>query len=192
MLYLSSAPLKVIQRSSSETLVVGSVFSLRIMMEITMLGSKVIKRSNSQALVVESFFHGDYGGDHEFGVKIIQRSNFQTWVMGPVLYTCGWWWWSTFWGQQSSRSHIHKHWYCGGISFPWGSWKRSVSILRSKVIQRSNSKTGFKDRFSLGIIMLELIIKTLGTGLCWLKTVILRFAKMFEVWWNKLKWFLSF
>ena len=38
-------------------------------MEVTILGSKVIQRSNSETWVVGSVFPGGHDGGHHFGVK---------------------------------------------------------------------------------------------------------------------------
>ena len=54
-------------------------------MEFAILGSKVIQRSYSQTLVLGSVFQGDHNGDHDSaGQRVIQRS-ITTWVMESVL-----------------------------------------------------------------------------------------------------------
>ena len=48
------------------------------MFKFTILGSKVIQRSNSQILVVGSVFHGIMMEIMVYGSKVIQGSNSQT------------------------------------------------------------------------------------------------------------------
>ena len=119
-------------------------------MVVYILRSKVIQRSNSKTWVVESVFPGDHNMEvTNLESNVIQRSKSEFWLVESDFP----------WGlNEGHHSEVKGH--PRGQILKLGRWDQfsqrnmmEVSILKSKIIQRSNSETWVMELVFPGIIL---------------------------------------